>query len=60
MFVADQNATDRSQVKFFRCTNCIGAHVLSEPVSDNHYSSVQEDEFFQSSSNANRKHIQMV
>jgi len=60
MFVADQNATDRSQVKFFRCTNCIGAHVLSEPVSSYDASSAQGADFFQSDVGASGKYIQMV
>lgn len=32
MLQTDENATSRSLVKFFRCTNCVGGHVKSEPV----------------------------
>ena len=34
MFVADENATSKSLVKFFRCTNCVGEHVSSEPIAE--------------------------
>ncbi|MCP4431831.1 MAG: hypothetical protein GY806_12695 [Gammaproteobacteria bacterium] len=30
MYVFDQNAGNRSLVKFYRCSNCIGEHVSSE------------------------------
>jgi len=60
MFVANQDASERSQVKFFRCTNCIGAHVLSEPVSNDTYSPSQESELFHSSASTNGKYVQML
>ena len=59
MFIAEQNATSKSLVKFFQCTNCIGEHVISEPLSS---SQTQADDpaIFASGSVTKHKHIQMV
>jgi len=59
MFVAEQNATSKSLVKFFRCTNCIGEHVSSEPLGSSD-SQVDDIEMFASNSTTKQKHIQMV
>ncbi len=53
MFVTDENATDRSLVKFFRCTVCVGEHVSSEPVYENNQSPV---DFFGSTEGLNRQY----
>jgi len=59
MFISEQNATSKSLVKFFRCTNCIGEHVMSEPLSG---SQTEDDEtaIFASDSATKPRHIQMV
>ena len=59
MFIAEQNATSRSLVKFFRCTNCIGEHVSSEPLGTSD-TQVEEMEMFVSNSTTKHKQIQMV
>ncbi len=56
MFVTDEDATDRSLVKFFRCTVCVGEHVSSEPVYDNNQPSV---DFFGSAEEMD-KPLQMI
>jgi len=32
MFISEQNISARSMVSFFKCTNCIGGRVSSEPL----------------------------
>ena len=32
MYVVDQNESSQSLVTFYRCSNCIGKHVSSEPL----------------------------
>jgi hypothetical protein len=34
MFVADETATSRSQVTFFRCSLCVSEHVSAEPIAE--------------------------
>lgn len=60
MLQIDENATSRSLVKFFRCTNCVGEHVKSEPVSENFLFSDPGGEFFDSAMVSLGKRIQMV
>ncbi|MCH7881347.1 MAG: hypothetical protein IIB69_07195 [Proteobacteria bacterium] len=60
MLQTDENATSRSLVKFFRCTNCIGEHVKSEPVSENRLSFDPGGEFFDSAMVSLSKRVQMV
>ncbi len=60
MLQTDENATPRSLVKFFRCTNCVGEHVKSEPVSDFHLSPDPESELFDSAMVTLGKRMQMV
>ncbi len=56
MFVVDEDATDRSLVKFFRCTVCVGEHVSSELVYDNNQPAV---DFFGSTESVS-KPLQMI
>jgi hypothetical protein len=56
MFVVDEDATDRSLVKFFRCTVCVGEHVSSEPVYDNNQPAI---DFFGSTEGVS-KPLQMI
>ena len=60
MLQTDENATARSLVKFFRCTNCVGEHVKSEPVLENVLFSGQDAEFSESSMVLFNKRLQMV
>jgi DNA-directed RNA polymerase subunit RPC12/RpoP len=59
MFVADQNATSKSLVKFYRCSNCIGEHVSSHPLNDTHSESDQIS-LFASNTNIQRKQVSMI
>jgi len=34
MFVADETATSRSQVTFYRCSICVSEHVSAEPIAE--------------------------
>jgi hypothetical protein len=60
MFVSDENATARSLVKFFRCTNCIGEHVSSEPLAEYDQASDARVEFLGSGLMAKDKSFQMI
>jgi len=59
MFIANQNATSKSLVKFYRCSNCVGEHVSSEPLSDPE-SEGDQSSLFASNSKISRKQINMV
>ncbi|MCP4488200.1 MAG: hypothetical protein GY820_12890 [Gammaproteobacteria bacterium] len=59
MFVANQNATSKSLVKFFRCTNCVGEHVSSELLSATE-STTADTGMFASPSSAQPKYVQIV
>lgn len=59
MYLFDQNANDRSRIKFYRCSNCIGEHVSSEPL--NSLSLLPEDnELFATNSALQPKQIIMA
>lgn len=59
MLVADQNATPKSLVKFYRCTNCVGRHVSSEPL--NSFEIHDHDiELFASRTTAKHKIVHLV
>ncbi len=60
MLQTDENVTSRSLVKFFRCTNCVGEHVKSEPVSENHLFFDSGSEFFDSAVVSLTRRVQMV
>ena len=34
MFVADETATSKSQVTFYRCSICVSEHVSAEPIAE--------------------------
>lgn len=34
MFIADESATSKSQVTFFRCSICVSEHVSAEPITE--------------------------
>jgi len=34
MFIADETATSKSQVTFFRCSICVSEHVSAEPIAE--------------------------
>lgn len=59
MYLFDQNASDRSLVKFYRCSNCVGEHVSSEPLNSEGLQS-QESDLFASNSPLQQRQIQMV
>jgi len=59
MFVADQNATAKSLVKFYRCSNCVGNHVSSEPLY-NTDSESDRSSLFASNANIPHKQINMI
>lgn len=59
MFVAEQNETPKSLVKFFKCTICTGEQVSSEPL--NYSASDQnQSKLFASSLPMQQKRMQMV
>jgi len=60
MFVANQNASERSLVKFFRCTLCVGEHVVSEPVASIQYAASSEADYTAPSFESRGKQALMV
>jgi hypothetical protein len=60
MFVSNENTTDRSKVKFYRCTLCIGEHVVSEPVANDQLLAGTEEDYFNSSVGFNGRIAQLV
>ncbi len=60
MLISDENASTKSLVKFFRCTNCMGEHVSSEPIMDNSQIADSRIEFFNLGSATKNKNFQMV
>ncbi len=60
MLIFDENATAKSLVKFFRCTNCMGEHISSEPLTENSQISDTRVEFFGSESFSMNKSFQMI
>ena len=59
MYVFDQNAGSRSLVKFYRCSNCIGEHVSSEPLNQLNKDDAEAD-LFASSSPLQPKQVLLV
>jgi len=59
MYLFDQNATKRSLVTFYRCTNCIGEHISAEPL-DTMRLNTEDDGLFASNSPLQHKQLLMV
>ena len=59
MYITDQNESSRSLVTFYRCSNCIGKHVSSEPLTQ---ISTEESltDLFASSSPVQQKQVILV
>jgi hypothetical protein len=60
MFVANQDASERSLVKFFRCTICVGEHVVSEPVASIQYAASSEADYIAPGFGSRGKLVQMA
>jgi hypothetical protein len=60
MLISDENASAKSLVKFFRCTNCMGQHVSSESLADDNQNSDSRVEFFGIETTTKNKGFQMI
>lgn len=59
MYVTDQNESSRSLVTFYRCSNCIGKHVSSEPL-NRVYADESLTDLFASNSPMQQKQVILV